>query len=114
MTYKAEAEPGKKINERRMEVDEMRMDVRRDKGGENKQCKDQRKRKRKKKTQEGRLRWYEPGMRSNGESDKKRTLGMEEQGRRRRERTKTQVFVYYGVCVFTCVVCLPVVFVVHG
>ena len=43
----------------------------------------------KKKTQEAKFRWYEHIMRSNRESDEKRTLGMEVQVRRR-GRPKTR------------------------
>ena len=65
------------------------MDVCHDKGGQNKQYKDQRNREILKKTQEARLKWYRHVMRSDGESDEKRTLNIV-QGKRRRGRPKTR------------------------
>ena len=95
MTYGAEALPLKKVSEKKMEVAEMRMlrwmcGVTREDRIRNTRIRGTVKvTEISKKTQEARLRWYGHVARSNIESDERRALDMEVQGRRRRGRPKT-------------------------
>ena len=86
MTYWVEAVPGKKINKRRMEVAKMRMlrwmcGMTMEDKISNARIRGTVKVGEVSKIQEGRLIWYGHVMRSNGESDEKRALDMEVQGR---------------------------------
>ena len=94
MTYGAEALPVKKVNDKRMEVAEMKMlrwmcGVTREERISNTRIRGTVKvGEISKKTQEARLRWYGHVMRKDAISDERRTLDMEVQGKRRRGRPK--------------------------
>ncbi|XP_063872421.1 uncharacterized protein LOC135106914 [Scylla paramamosain] len=94
MTCGAQALPVKKVNEKRMEVTEMRMllwmcGVAREDRFNNTRIRGTVKvGEISKKTQEARLRWYGHVMRRDGASDERRGVDVEVQGRRRRGRPK--------------------------
>ena len=96
ITYGAEALPVKKVNERRLEVAEMRMlrwmcGVTREDRISNVRIRGTLKVVEvSKKMQEARLRWYGHVMRSIEESGEKRAMDVEIQGIRRRGRPKTR------------------------